>query len=340
VRENFEKVLRCRTLALGAEVYASETEQKRIPHTCKSRACPSCGHRATLLWQRDQWAALPDVPYVGITFSMPDVLWPIFQQNRHLLHDLPALAGAVIQQYLKTSHGVRGLITVVPHTFGRRLNFNSHLHTLVSAGGLRESEGRWVTGLHFDKTELMRMWRYAVVTYLSEALRAAVLKSDFEDERLRVILTTQSERWWSIHLAHFTSKAHFLRYAGRYIRRLPIAQHRVVRITDREVQFWRKDLRSKKWVLTRYSLNEFVAVLAEHVPDRYRHATRYFGLMAPGTKSQSSAALFALLGQIKRPRPPHLAWAASIRRDFGRDPLLDSTGKRMRWVGRIGPETK
>jgi hypothetical protein len=28
---------------------------------------------------------------------MPDVLWPIFRQNRHLLHDLPALAAAVIQ---------------------------------------------------------------------------------------------------------------------------------------------------------------------------------------------------------------------------------------------------
>jgi Transposase zinc-binding domain len=107
VRENFEKVLRCRTLALGAEVYASETEKKLVPHTCKSRACPSCGHRATILWQRDQWNALPDVPYLGITYTMPDVLWPIFQQNRHLLHDLPALAGAVIQQYLKIRHGVR-----------------------------------------------------------------------------------------------------------------------------------------------------------------------------------------------------------------------------------------
>jgi hypothetical protein len=229
---------------------------------------------------------------------------------------------------------------VVPHTFGRRLNFNSHLHTLVSAGGLQESGGCWVTGLHFEKTELMRMWRYAVVTCLGEALRAQVLKSDFEDERLRVILTTQSERWWSIHLAHFTSKAQFLRYAGRYIRRLPIAQHRFVKITDREVHFWRKDLKLKQWVLTRYSVNEFVAALAEHVPDRYRHAIRYFGLMAPGTKSRTSAALFALLGQNKRSPPLPLGWAASVRRDFGRDPLLDSSGKRMRWVSRKRPETK
>src|SRR2546430_8645593 len=39
-------------------------------------------------WQLEQDASLPDVPYAAIGFSMPDVLWPIFKQNRHLLHDL------------------------------------------------------------------------------------------------------------------------------------------------------------------------------------------------------------------------------------------------------------
>src|SRR4051794_36555784 len=79
VRQNFQRVTACRTMALGAEVYASDTEEKIVPHTCKSRACPSCGHRATMLWQREQWAALPDVHYVGINFTMPNVLWPIFR---------------------------------------------------------------------------------------------------------------------------------------------------------------------------------------------------------------------------------------------------------------------
>ncbi|MGZ4877116.1 MAG: transposase zinc-binding domain-containing protein, partial [Candidatus Angelobacter sp.] len=65
VRENFNKVLACRTPTLGAEVYASETETREFCHPCKSRSCPSCGHRATILWQREQWAALPDVPYRG-----------------------------------------------------------------------------------------------------------------------------------------------------------------------------------------------------------------------------------------------------------------------------------
>ncbi|MCH8820649.1 MAG: transposase zinc-binding domain-containing protein [Acidobacteria bacterium] len=43
VTEEFRKVVECRTLALGAEVYSSESgEEKVVPHTCKSRMCPSC----------------------------------------------------------------------------------------------------------------------------------------------------------------------------------------------------------------------------------------------------------------------------------------------------------
>jgi len=61
---------------------------------------------------------------------------------------------------------------VVPHTFGGYLNFNCHLHILVSAGGLKESEGRWIAALWFNKQEIMEMWRDAVITYLRLALKA------------------------------------------------------------------------------------------------------------------------------------------------------------------------
>src|SRR5664279_4534851 len=149
---------------------------------------------------------------------MPDVLWPIFKKNRHLLHDLPKLRAAVIQQWARLKYGVRVPIMVIPHTLGGRLNFNSHLHILVSAGGLQESEGRWVNSLvldeYMDKGKLMHMWRFAVITYLRAALKAKVLASDLSPQKLRVHLKKQCERWWSVDVDHFASKKHFLRYAG------------------------------------------------------------------------------------------------------------------------------
>jgi hypothetical protein len=270
---------------------------------------------------------------------MPDVLWPIFRSNRHLLHDLPALAASVIQQYLKLKHRVRGLVMVVPHTFGRRLNFHPHLHTLVSAGGLREGENCWVNVDEFDKNSLMQMWKFALITYLRHALSAKALESKLSERRLKQILTLQYERWWNVHVARFASKEQFLRYAGRYIRRPPIAQHRFVKIGDGEVQFQRKDLKLKKWVVTRYTIEDFVLALADHVPDRYRHAIRYFGLLAPGAKGRTGPGLFAVLRQPKRRRPLRLSWAESLKREFKRDPLLDSSGQRMRWMRRAAPQT-
>jgi transposase-like zinc-binding protein/putative transposase len=138
-------------LARGRRVPFSFRLQPHVWHTCKSRFCPSCGWRATLQWQLEQEASLPDVPYAAIGFSMPDVLWPIFKQNRHLLHDLPAIAASVITRWVRLRYGARVLVIVVPHTFGRRLNFNCHLHILVSAGGLHEFEGRWIELPHYQE---------------------------------------------------------------------------------------------------------------------------------------------------------------------------------------------
>ena len=182
----------------------------------------------------------------------------------------------------------------------------------------------------------MRMWRFAVITYLRAALKAKVLTSDLSPGKLRTLLKKQYERWWSIDIDQFASKEHFLRYAGRYVRRPPIAQYRFTKITDRD-RFWTKDKIQKRRGNISCTPEEFVATLGEHVPDRYRHGIRYFGLLAPGSKAQTFAALFALVGQQKQPSPQRLSWAFSLRRNFGVDPLIDRRGQPMRWVGRLKP---
>jgi hypothetical protein len=318
-------------------VYESDTERKIVYYTCKSRACPSCGHRATLQWQREQWAALPDIPYKGIVLTMPDVLWPIFRQNRHLLHDLPTIGADVIQQWARDRYGVRLIVVVVPHTFARDLGFNCHLHILVSAGGLQESQNRWIPSLYYPRDTLMEKWRDALISYLLEALAARVLESEMDQESLAEMLKAQGERWWNIRVQGSQTKEHFLRYAGRYVRHPPIAQHRITKVTDREVEFWKKDLKLKQRVKERLSIAAFVDVLADHVPDNYRHAIRYFGLWAPGSKARTSVVIFALLRQCQRSRPRRLSWRRSLQTYFGRDPLVDSHGQYMHWVRRLNP---
>jgi hypothetical protein len=264
-------------------------------------------------------------------------LRPLSGAERHLLHDLPALGAAVTQQWAKAKYGVRVLIVVVPHTFGRHLNFNPHLRVMVSAGGLKEPGACWTTSLRFNRRKLMHIWRYAVITYLRAALKKGLLVSEASTAQLRVMFEAQYERWWNVYVEPIKSKWHFLRYVARYVRRPPIAQHRFTEITDREVEFLTKDLKEKRVMTTRYLIEEFVDALAAHVPDRYRHAMRRFGLLAPHAQSVTSAALFALLGQKKRPRPKRLNWRNSLHEYFGVDPLVDSRGQSMHWVNRLKP---
>ena len=337
VRQAFGKVLDCGTAALGAEVFASANEERVVYHTCKSRACTSCGYRATTLWQRDQWRELPDIPYAHVSLTMPDVLWPIFRRNRHLLHDLPVLGAQVLQQWARRKYGVRLMIMVIPHTFGRHLNFNCHLHILVSEGGLKDDDGKWRKQAPLNRKALMPMWRYAVVTYLREAHRMGFLDTDRTSPQLKALLRQQYERWWNIHIQRFRSKKQFLGYAGRYARRPPIAQHRFQHIDRHQIRFLTKDTRTKQMVITHYTTADFLAALADHVPDRYRHNIRYFGLLSPRSKGRTHDTVFALLGQERRGKPWRLSWAALLRKSFGVDPLLDDQGNRMRWRERLEP---
>jgi hypothetical protein len=336
VRKNFARVADCGTPALGCEVYSSGTEEKRCYHRCKSRFCASCGYRATLLWLEYQEAVLPDIPYTGIVFTMPRELWSIFKRNRHLLHDLPVLGADVIQQWIKMKYGVSVLIIVVPHTFGGDLKFNAHLHILISAGGLSESEGRWIPRIKLNKGALMRMWRYAVITHLRGALQAQILKSHLAVQDLKRVLTRAYEYHpqWIIFIDQITSKSHFLRYAARYVRRPPLASWRLLEVTDREVVFVAKDTKAKRLVPTRCLISDFVRLLAPHVPDWYRHSVRYYGLLSPRARGRMQAALFALLGQCVKQRPQRVSWQDSLKKHFGVDPLVDSIGQTMVWIRR------
>ena len=337
VRWAFGKASQCRTPALGAEVFASENQQRIVYHTCKSRSCSSCGYRATVQWQRGWWAALPDTLYKGITFTVPRELWPLFRDNPRLANALPALAAKVIEARILAKYGVRVGVNAVLHTFNGQLEFNSHVHTMVTGGGMYGSSDTWVSRVYYERDPLMEAWRRAVIALLRAVVRAGQLFMPTTVEQMAEMLTQQENRWWSIKIQSFKSKEHFLRYAGRYVRRPPIAQRRITDVGERTVTFWFKDKKLRRLVFVQCSLEEFIDRWAQHIPERYQHAVRSFGLLAPRALRRTSAAIFAILGQERRTRPKTRRWADSLKRDFGHDPLLDQTGTRMQWVRRLKP---
>jgi hypothetical protein len=386
-RREFKRMSLCRTGALGAELYISEHQLRIVFHTCKSRACPSCGFRRMMQWLRERWAALPEVPYKGITFTMPNVLWSVFRENLDLASALPALAAKVIQAWALARHGLRIGVIDILHTFNSEMDFNSHVHAMHTAGGYRFN-GSWVPTVYYDRDELMKFWRNGVIGLLRAALRAGLLRTrltmdDIErmlrqleklDKRrllknwqtavtrvhqaltasqqttivmnaqhMKLMLRQEEKLWWSVKIQSFENKMQFLWYAARYAMRPPIAQRRIIHVSEQIVTFWFKNKRFKnkerrpRIDIVRCSPHEFIRRWAQHIPDKYQHVIHNFGLFAPRVLHQISEAIFAVLGQKRRSRPKSRPFADSIKRAFGYDPLHDYTGKKMRWAGRLAP---
>jgi len=247
------------------------------------------------------------------------------------------MGAEAVMQWAKARYRVRLLVLVVLQTFGGLLNFVPHLHLMVSAGGLQSGTNRWIHRINFDKTELMCAWRYALIALLAEARKRNILKSSLSREELLSMFAIQHKRRWNIFFNWTGSKAYRLRHDGRYIRRPPVAEHQLTRIGSDQVEYLAKDTAKEQFVLKRYTNEEFVDILLQHVPDPSRHAMRYFGLLSPRCKAQLWAGIFVLLNQRKRQRASRLNWRWLRLKTFGIDPLLDSHGQPMYWVGHRAP---
>jgi len=337
VSKGFQKVLDCRTPALGFEVYESDNGQRILgPHTCKSRACSSCGWRSTLAWQRDVSAVLPDIPYADIGFTMHADFWPIFRQNRHLLDDLPALGAGVLQDWAEKSYGARVMVVVVRQTFGADLKFNPHLHMLVSIIGLHKSGRDLVSNIRFLRDAVMRAWRHILLEYLTIALEAGQISYHLPRPELMELFQEHHDRLWYGWVNYDRSREDILRYISRYLCRPPLAEYRLLPRESHYVRFLTRDKKLGS-IVTTCTTREFIVLLADQVPDHYRHGVRYFGLLSPQSIGKDYEVFLSLLGQKRPPRPKRILWADLIWQTFGWDPRLDSDGKRMRWVGRVAP---
>ena len=108
VFENVRRVLSCRTAALGCHVYACPTcsHVELVPHSCKSRFCPTCGKHATDVWADEVLNRLLDVPYHHLVLSIPWQLRVVILVNREAgLNLLFSAAAEAIQQWARDVRG-------------------------------------------------------------------------------------------------------------------------------------------------------------------------------------------------------------------------------------------
>jgi hypothetical protein len=160
--------------------------------------------------------------------SPPWQLRPIIACNREVgLNLLARAATGCLTQWARDPHDMRmGMVTVI-HTFGGDLKCHTHVHLLVTEGGLSLDGQRWVRpynlGWLISQAGVKKMWRYHCTTAFREAHRCGKLRWEAKSAFLKAfpcfnkLLSRLYEMTWYVHIgAALLDPSATVRYIGRY----------------------------------------------------------------------------------------------------------------------------
>ena len=137
----------------------------------------------------------------------------------------------------------------------------------------------WITGTDIEKLRMFTGYDRDFLTAISRRMHKSGLWEEgnlvHSDHRCHEDSYSSAVFWTDVLVGLGT-----LQYAGRYVRRPPIAQRRIIRIDKQNVVFWFKDKKLRRLVAIQCSLEDFIDLWSQHVLERYQHSVRNFGLFA------------------------------------------------------------
>ncbi|ELW0225340.1 IS91 family transposase, partial [Escherichia coli] len=308
--EAVTKMLACGTRILGVKEYNCDKPEcphvRYVTNSCGSRACPSCGKKATDLWIATQLNRLPDCDWVHLVFTLPDTLWPVFESNRWLLNDVCRLAVENLL-YAARKRGLEPGIFCAIHTYGRRLNWHPHVHVSVTCGGLNK-HGHWKK-LSFLKDAMRSRWmwnmRQLLLKAWSEGLAMPESLSHITTEsQWRSLVLKAGGKYWHVYMSKKTAGGrNTARYLGRYLKKPPIAASRLAHYNGgASLSFRYLDHKTGETATETLTQRELVARLKQHIPEKFFKMVRYFGFLANRVCGEKLPQVYRALGMDK-PEP-------------------------------------
>lgn len=326
---NVLKLLVCRTSFLGYHVYSCPDCGKtlKVPQTCKSRFCPSCGKKATDNWMKTSFNILPKTTWQHITFTIPEELWPFFWVNRHLMNKIPLLAANIVIKLAKQKGYLPGIYLAI-HTFGRDLKRNIHIHLSTTIGGLSLSHNTWKTGCYLYHDTLKQMWKYEIVTLLQNEFKKGTIEFP---PALKYIKSYETFCSWMTHLYNKTWVVHLnkqsdnmkvnVEYLGKYLKRPPIGETKIKSYDGTSVTFEFLDHYTDTKTTLTLPVLDFIARLIAHIPDKNFRNIRYYGFLANRVRGKLLPIVYNLLNMKNVIRKVYISWRDMIKNTFNYDPL-------------------
>jgi hypothetical protein len=333
VVENINKLFLCRTQELGFHKYQCPHcgENICVPHSCKSRICSSCGKLATDRWISSSLSLFPNVGYQHLVFTVPEELRNIILFNRKIMLDaLFRLAAYSVTTWTTTNKSYIPGITMVLHTFGRDLKFNPHIHMMLTCGGLSLGRDRWIDNFFIPHQALKPMWRYNVISFIRNSAKKQQLILP-ASVKLNALLDTLYSKIWYVNLGRKLSNVRFtIIYIGRYTKRPVIAESRILEYDGKFMIFSYEDQISSKTLYVRLTVEDFIARLIRHIPDKGFRQIRYAGIFAARVRSKLIPAVNNILENIRKSAN---IFIGNLRNYLAQTPRCPSCGCEMILIG-------
>ena len=283
-----QKMLGCGDPNNGYTEYRCTTcglDTRRIPFTCKSTFCLSCGkvYSDSVVSQVSK-VLHPRVSYRHIVLTVPEQLRQIFYNNRKNKGLYSALMRVGYQCLEDVVSSVRkqsvkiGAIGVI-HTHGRSGSYNPHIHIIMTDGGINLEKEKWVNFGYFPYEMLHKKWQYHLLGMLKDQFGNSVKK--------------QIDLLWKDYPQGFVGHVSkgkapeyskgLAKYLAKYVASPPISVKRLITYTGDNVTYCYKDHRTKQRKTETVSTETFIGRMVQHILPKGFQRIRYYGLQATKT---------------------------------------------------------
>ena len=307
-RRALADVIACRTETMGGHLAECDVcgHQQYSYHSCKNRSCPKCHTGDMKRWLEKRDAELLPVRYFHLVFTLPQELRDLVRRNQKDLYRILMQAAAEMLMKLGLDPkyvGGKLSILAVLHTWTRAMEFHPHVHMLVPAGGL-DKQGNW--------RPTRKKWLVPVKA-LSKLFRARFMKLA---QKALPAETFPQEVWhkeWVVYCKPpFTNSKKVLRYLGRYVHRIAIANSRIESVDDDKVTFRYQESSTGEQKRMTLPAKEFLRRYLQHVLPQGFHKVRYYGLLSPANRVTLKRVQLLLAQRVRR-KPDHVGETAPER---------------------------
>ena len=261
-------------------------------------------------------------PHHHCIFTIDEELRHFFLEDRSLLNCLfSSVRSVVLNMFYKANKSknfVPGVVCIL-HTFGRPLEWNPHIHCLITEGGFSD-DAVWRVVKHFNYTFLRKSFQTALLDEMEKRIGPSFKKTK------ALIYKKDSNGFYVYAKPNLCDTQTVVKYISHYLGRPVIALSRIDSYDGENVTFHYNRHEDNVFVQKTIPALDFISLLIQHIPEPHYKMTRYYGLYARHRNNDK---------QLRKAIHPskhkfilsYSKWRNNIAASFGYDPLCCSKCK-------------